>query len=51
MTDSVDIIFANPIDRYVEIVYNGADLKSVRFIDSKERLTGKKTGQASFEAG
>ncbi len=49
MTDSVDIIYANPIDRYVELVYNGADLISVRFINSKERLTEKKTRQASFE--
>ena len=49
MTDSVDIIYADPIDRYVELGYNGADLISVRFINSKEKLTEKRTGPASFE--
>ncbi len=48
MTDSVDIIYANPIDCYVEIVYDD-NLTAVRFIKSKERLTEKRTRQASFE--
>ncbi len=47
MKDS-DIIFAQPLDCYIEIVHNSR-LRSIRFIKNKEKLTEKKTLKASFE--
>jgi len=45
---SQDIIYAKPLDCYVEIRYN-AKLSSIRFIRSKDGLDEKKTLKASFE--
>ncbi len=44
----MDIIFAKPLDRYVEIVYD-TSLSSIRFIRKKEGLIEKKTLNLSFE--
>ncbi len=48
MTNDTDIIFARPLDCYVELTYN-AKLNSIRFIKSKNGLKEKKTFKATFE--
>ncbi len=48
MTGNTDIIFAQPLDCYVEITYN-TRLSSIRFIESKNDLKEKKTFKATFE--
>jgi methylated-DNA-[protein]-cysteine S-methyltransferase len=47
MTESIDIIFAKPLDCYVEIVYK-ENLRSIRFLKSKT-LKEKKTLDVSYE--
>ncbi|HEY9206025.1 MAG TPA: methylated-DNA--[protein]-cysteine S-methyltransferase [Candidatus Methanoperedens sp.] len=44
----MDIIFAEPLDRYVEIDYD-TKLRSVKFIKNKDKLTEKKAHKATFE--
>lgn len=48
MSDPTDIIYAQPLDRYIEIVYNSG-LKSVRFIRGAEGLKEVKTSRAGVE--
>lgn len=48
MTDNTDIVFAQPLDCYVEITCN-TRLSSIRFIKSKNNLKEKKTFKATFE--
>jgi methylated-DNA-[protein]-cysteine S-methyltransferase len=45
---TVDIIFSEPLNCYVEIGYS-AGLDSIRFIRNKEGMSEKKTRTASFE--
>jgi methylated-DNA-[protein]-cysteine S-methyltransferase len=45
---TMDIIFAEPLDCYVEIEYN-AGLSSIRFVRGKKGIPVKKTLKASFE--
>ena len=47
MTDT-DVTFAEVLDCYVEMTYNG-DLCSIRFIKSQQNLHEKVTQKASFE--
>ncbi len=44
----MDIIFAEPLDCYVEVDYSNA-LSSIRFVKTKHSLTEKKTFNATFE--
>ena len=44
----VDVIFAEPLGCYVEVVWDGK-LKSIRFTRSKTQLPERKTLQVSFE--
>ncbi|MCZ7392363.1 MAG: methylated-DNA--[protein]-cysteine S-methyltransferase [Candidatus Methanoperedens sp.] len=48
MTEFIDIIFAKPIECYVEIDYK-KKLRSIRFLKSKENLKERKTLDISFE--
>ena len=48
MTESIDIIFAKPIECYVEIDYK-EKLRSIRFLKRKENLKERKTLDISFE--
>ncbi len=48
MTGNTDIIFAQPLDCYVELTYK-TRLSSIRFIKSKNGLKEKKTFKATFE--
>ncbi|MDP2766294.1 MAG: hypothetical protein Q8O41_02430, partial [Candidatus Methanoperedens sp.] len=48
MTDSIDIVFVEVLDCYVEIVYK-EKLHSIRFVKSKEYLNDRKTQSTSFE--
>ncbi len=48
MAHSIDIIFAEPLGCYIEVGYN-AKLHSIRYIRSKEKISEKRTLEASFE--
>jgi methylated-DNA-[protein]-cysteine S-methyltransferase len=49
MTVIVDIIFAEPINCYIEIRYDNNELSGIRFIKTDQNLTEKKTRKASFQ--
>ncbi len=50
MTGLADIIFAEPLDCYIEVKYNrNNELSSIRFIKSKEKIENIKTLEATFE--
>lgn len=48
MSDSTDMIYAQPLDRYIEIAYN-TRLMSIRFIKGAEGLKEVKTSRAGIE--
>ncbi len=48
MRDIVDIIFAEPIDRYLEIRYDN-ELSGIRFITTGQNFIETKTREASFQ--
>ena len=48
MTDSIDIIFVEALDCYVEIEYE-AKLRSIRFVKSKGYLKDRKTQSTSYD--
>jgi methylated-DNA-[protein]-cysteine S-methyltransferase len=48
MTESIDIIFAKPLECYVEIDYK-KKLRSIRFVKRKEHIKERKTHDISFE--
>lgn len=48
MKELIDLIFAKPLDCYLEIRYNPG-LSSIRFIQCKEELRERKTKKPSFE--
>ncbi len=45
---TIDIIFAKPLDCYIEIVHND-ELRSIRFLKNKENLKERRTQKITFE--